>query len=99
MHVTEKLIRPLTEAKYLNADNVDRYRSIMRIFFENYEKLKYWLYQEEVYAEMQRAIDAGYDNPDPKVQAEWRKVKIKGNRPTPEEVINYAVSTLTAEQR
>ncbi len=54
MHVTEKLTRPLTEAKYLNADNVDRYRSIMRIFFENYEKLKYWLYQEEVYEEMIR---------------------------------------------
>ncbi len=54
---------------------------------------------EEVYAEIQRAIDAGYDNPDPKVQAEWRKVKIKGNRPTPEEVINYAVSTLIVEQR
>lgn len=54
MHVTEKLTRPLTEAKYLNADNVDRYRSIMRIFYENYEKLKYWMYQEEVYAEMIR---------------------------------------------
>ncbi len=39
MQVTEKLIRPLTEAKYLNADNADRYRSIMRIFYENYEKL------------------------------------------------------------
>ena len=54
---------------------------------------------EEVYAEIQRAIDAGFDSPDPEVQAEWRKDKIKGNRPTPEEVINYAVSTLTAEQR
>ena len=52
MHVTEKLTRPLTEAKYLNADNADRYRSIMRIFYENYEKLKYWMYQEEVYAQM-----------------------------------------------
>ena len=52
MHVTEKLTRPLTEAKYLNADNADRYRSIMRIFYENYEKLRYWMYQEEVYAEM-----------------------------------------------
>lgn len=52
MHVTEKLTKPLTEAKYLNADNADRYRSIMRIFYENYEKLKYWLYQEEVYAQM-----------------------------------------------
>ena len=54
MHVTDKLTRPLTEAKYLNADNVDRYRSIMRIFYENYEKLRYWLYQEEVYEEMRR---------------------------------------------
>ncbi|MDE7210916.1 MAG: TIGR02677 family protein, partial [Lachnospiraceae bacterium] len=52
MHVTEKLTKPLSEAKYLNADNVSRYRSIMRIFYENYEKLKYWMYQEEVYAEM-----------------------------------------------
>ena len=46
MLVTEKLTRPLTEAKYLNADNADRYRSIMRIFYENYEKLRYWMYQE-----------------------------------------------------
>lgn len=52
MQVSDKLIRPLTEAKYLNADNVSRYRCIMRIFFEHYEKLKYWLYQGEVYEEM-----------------------------------------------
>ena len=52
MQVSDKLIKPLTEAKYLNADNVSRYRCIMRIFFEYYEKLKYWLYQEEVYEEM-----------------------------------------------
>ena len=36
MQITDKLLRPLTEVKYLNADNVDRYRCIMRIFFENY---------------------------------------------------------------
>lgn len=52
MQVSDKIIKPLTEAKYLNADNASRYRCIMRIFFENYEKLKYWLYQEEVYEEM-----------------------------------------------
>ena len=52
MQVTEKLTKPLTETKYLNADNVDRYRSIMRIFYENYEKLRYWMYQEEVYEEL-----------------------------------------------
>ena len=38
MQVTDKLTKALTEAKYLNADNVSRYRCIMRIFFENYEK-------------------------------------------------------------
>ena len=52
MQITEKLIKPLTETKYLNADNVDRYRYIMRIFFDNYEKLHYWMYQEDVYQEM-----------------------------------------------
>lgn len=54
MYVSDKLTKPLTEAKYLNADNVSRYRCIMRIFFENYEKLKYWLYQEEVYEAMKK---------------------------------------------
>ncbi len=52
MQVTEKLTKALTETKYLNADNVSRYRCIMRIFFENYEKLNYWLYQEEIYDQM-----------------------------------------------
>ena len=40
MQVSDKLIRPLTEAKYLNADNVSRYRCIMRIFFEHYAFMK-----------------------------------------------------------
>lgn len=52
MRMTEKLIRPVTEVKYLNADNAERYRSIMRIFFENYEKLHYWMDLDEIYAEM-----------------------------------------------
>ena len=40
------------------------------------------------------AIDAGFDNPDPAVQEEWKKMTLKGDRPTPEEVINYAVKKL-----
>ena len=52
MQVSDKLTKALTEVKYLNADNVSRYRCIMRIFFENYEKLRYWMYQEDVYAQM-----------------------------------------------
>ena len=61
-----------------------------------YEKIaeKYNTTPEEVRREMQIAIDAGSDNPDPAVQEEWKKMTLKGKRPTPEEVINYAVKKL-----
>lgn len=49
---------------------------------------------EEVYAEMQAAINAGFCNPDLHVQEEWEKVSFQGVRPTPEEVILYAVGRL-----
>ncbi len=49
MKVQETLRKPMTEAKYLNVDNTDRYRPIIRLFYLQYEKLKYWLYQEDVY--------------------------------------------------
>ena len=52
MQITDKTMRPLTEAKYLNADNVSRYRAIMRIFLMHYDKLKYKLYQEDVFESM-----------------------------------------------
>lgn len=54
MIVSEKLVKPVLEAKYLAVDNTDRYRPIIRLFFMNYEKLKYWLYQEEVYEELRK---------------------------------------------
>lgn len=49
---------------------------------------------DEVYAEIQKAIDAAFYNPDPLVQAEWAKIPYKGNKPTPEDVIAYAVNVL-----
>jgi len=52
MRAGEKLRKPVTEAKYLTVENADRYRCIIRLFYLQYEKLKYWLYQEEVYEEM-----------------------------------------------
>lgn len=52
MRVTEKIVKPVKEANYLNVENTDRYRPIIRLFFLNYEKLKYWMYQEEVYQEL-----------------------------------------------
>lgn len=54
MELSDKLLKPVIETKYLSVDNTDRYRSILRFFYLNYEKLKYWLYQEEVYEELGR---------------------------------------------
>ena len=42
------------------------------------EKTIYEKIAEEVRREMQIAIDAGFDNPDPAVQEEWKKMTIKG---------------------
>ena len=52
MKIHDKLIKPVREVKYLDVENTDRYRSIIRLFYLNYEKLKYWMYQEEVYEEL-----------------------------------------------
>lgn len=45
---------------------------------------------EEVRLEMIRAMEAGMNNPDPSVQAMWKSIPCKGEKPTPEEVIVWA---------
>lgn len=52
MNITEKITVPLIESRYLSAENADRYRSIMRLFYLYYEKMRYWLYQEEIFEEL-----------------------------------------------
>ena len=52
MLVQEKLLKPVMEARYLTVENADRYRSIIRLFYLQYEKLKYWLYPEDVLEEL-----------------------------------------------
>lgn len=52
MKVTQKLIRPIREVNYLNVENTGRYRAILRLFYISYERLKYWLYPEEIFAEL-----------------------------------------------
>lgn len=52
MKINDKLIKPITEVNYLRAENVERYRVIVRFFFEQYEKINYWLYKEDVYQAM-----------------------------------------------
>lgn len=45
----DMLLKPIVELSYLNVQNVDRYRCIMRCFYEHHQRLQYWLRPEEVY--------------------------------------------------
>jgi len=49
---------------------------------------------ENVLREMEVAIAIGMNDPDPEVQAKWRQIPCKGNRPTPEDVIMYYAKLL-----
>lgn len=49
---------------------------------------------EEIYKEMQIAIDAGFDNPNPEVQKRWKQIPFKGDKPTPEDLIPYVASQI-----
>lgn len=44
------LLKPVVELNYLNVTNVGRYRCIMHFFYEQHQKLRYWLRAEEVFA-------------------------------------------------
>ncbi|MCB7068091.1 TIGR02677 family protein [Enterocloster citroniae] len=39
----------ISELRYVNADNVTRYRAIMRYLYLQYERLNYWLGPEQIY--------------------------------------------------
>ncbi|WP_277409190.1 DUF2397 family protein [Lacrimispora xylanisolvens] len=52
MELTEKLLKPIRETAYLTAENARRYRVILRYFYMQYEKIKYWLEQEEIHREL-----------------------------------------------
>lgn len=49
MNVTESLGKQITETAYLTQINTKRYRPILRLFYEQYEKMNFMLYREEVY--------------------------------------------------
>lgn len=54
--ITSKTMKKVTEASYLCTGNSFRYRAIIRITYKNYEKMKYWLYKEEIFNDI-KTID------------------------------------------
>ena len=48
-YLNMELLKPLDEARYLTAENASRYRVIMRFFYEEHQRLRYFMYKEDVY--------------------------------------------------
>lgn len=45
----EQSLRSIPELKYVNSENVVRYRAIMRFCYQEYRRLHYWLKPEEIH--------------------------------------------------
>jgi uncharacterized protein (TIGR02677 family) len=45
----ESLLKPIVETSYLNTQNVGRYRCIMRYFYEQHQRLRYWLKPQDIF--------------------------------------------------
>lgn len=57
MNINKNITKQIDEVKYLATENTYRYRAIIRIMYKNYEKMKYSVYKEEIFA-----ILKGYDD-------------------------------------
>lgn len=47
-----KILKPLTETKYLSTENAWRYRGIMRCFYMNDQKFRHWMNKEQVFEQL-----------------------------------------------
>ena len=62
MEINSNTKKKFIEASYLSADNAFRYRIILRIAYFQYEKMKFWLYKEEIFSEVKKI--EGFENYD-----------------------------------
>ncbi len=49
--------KTIDEARYLSTENTWRYRTIMRIMYKQYDKMKYWLFKEDIYEQLKQYED------------------------------------------
>ena len=54
MIISNKLTKQIDEMRYLTTENTWRYRSILRYFYFEYEKMKHYIYKEEVFEELKQ---------------------------------------------
>lgn len=54
---------------------------------------------EEMRAIISTRIEEGWNDPDPEKRAQWRKIPCKGELPTPDEWLRYAVERIRYDGR
>jgi len=64
MTMAAVLTKPIGEVRYLTTENCYRYRPILRYFYQQYEKINYWLYMEDVFAVMSQEAVLGSYTPE-----------------------------------
>lgn len=54
MRLEPSKIRQIEETKYLSTDNTWRYRTIVHFMYKQYEKMKYWLFKEDIFEHLKQ---------------------------------------------
>ena len=57
MEINETMSKQITETSYLTTDNTKRYRPILRLFYEQYERINYMLYKEDIWNELHNKLN------------------------------------------
>lgn len=78
MELYDKLLKPVHEVNYLRAENVERYRVIIRYFFHEHENIHYWMYKEDIY-EMMKSHPMFSDYTIEKCQSDLQSLSDWGN--------------------
>ena len=55
MEFFTKDLKSIVEVKYLNAENVRRYRAIIKVFYQKYQQYIYFLYKEDIFMELTKS--------------------------------------------
>lgn len=57
MILDRNITKSIEESKYLATENTWRYRAIIRFIYKAYEKMKYWVYKEEIFSALKAFED------------------------------------------
>jgi hypothetical protein len=52
MRLERSITKTIEESKYLATENTWKYRTIIRTIYKNYERMKYWLFKEDIFQEL-----------------------------------------------